>query len=157
MDYITPFITFMMECDALKESTFFMDAAEAKTGHTQICTNSADKTLDVEYADGSVDRQIVFTLFDYRAVDYLGLIQEKLERDGNIENLVDVQSVIDWVTLQNRQKHFPDFGDDYEVTRIESLYFSPQTPTIDKDGLAPAIAKYSIPIRIYFTDYTEAI
>lgn len=157
MDFITPFVQFMMKCEALKKSTFFMDAANAQTGSTQICTNSADKTLDVEYADGSIDRQIVFTLFDYRAIEYLGLVQEKLERDGNIENIVDVQSVINWVALQNKQKNFPDFGDEYEVTKIECLHFAPQTPTIDKDGLTPAIAKYSIPIRIHFTDYTEAI
>lgn len=151
------FIEYMLECRAIKNGRLFVDAAQAADGNTQLCTTTSDRSLDVELVDGSIERQIVFTLFDYRSVEFLQVAATMIDRDGNLENIVDVQSVIDWITDQNKAGNFPDFGTDCEVTKIESVYFVPSAPTIDKGEISPNIAKYSIPIRVYFTDYSEAI
>lgn len=157
INFTQKFIEFMLECPDIKNGRLSVDAAQAADGNTQLCTTSSDRSLDIECVDGSIERQIVFTLFDYRSVEFLQIAASMIERDGNIENIIDVQSVIDWVTAQNKNRHFPDFGSDYEVTKIESVYFVPSAPTIDKGEISPNIAKYSIPIRVYFTDYSEAI
>ena len=72
------------------------------------------------------------------------------------ESLLEVQSLIDWIAEQQKKRNYPDFGNDYEVERIETTYLTPSTPAIDSTA-TPEIAKYSIPIVCYVMDYTEAI
>lgn len=156
MDFITPFIEYIMQCQSVGQNKLFLNAVNAQHGVKQLVTSQIDRAQDKEFTDGSVEHKVIFTLFDFKSISFNAIVKSMLKKNKNIESLLEVQSFIDWINEQERKGNYPDFGEDYEVIRIETTYLTPSTPAID-GATAPETAKYSIPIVCYVMDYTEAI
>lgn len=157
MDFITPFTEYILQCDSVKNNKLFINAVtKAQDGAKQLVTSQIDRAQDKEYVDGSVLHKVIFTVFDFKSISFNAIVKSMLKKNKNIESLLEVQALIDWIAEQQKKRNYPDFGNDYEVERIETTYLTPSTPAIDSTA-TPEIAKYSIPIVCYVMDYTEAI
>ncbi len=157
MDFITPFTEYILQCDSVKKNKLFINSiANAQDGAKQLVTSQIDRAQDKEYVDGSVLHKVIFTVFDFKSISFNAIVKSMLKKNKNIESLLEVQSLIDWLSEQEKQKKYPDFGSDYEVIKLETTYLTPSTPAIDNTA-TPEVAKYSIPIACYVMDYTEAI
>ena len=158
MDFISPFVDFLRTCDSISSNKLFLNCVQnSERNIKQLVTSQIDRSQDVEYVDGSVRHKLIFTLFDFKSISFNALIHElsASEKNENIETLLEVQDLIEWIAEQDKAKNYPDFGENYEVEKLECAYLSPSTPTFDNN--IPEIAKYSIPIVCYLMDYTEAI
>ena len=157
MDFITPFTEYILQCDSVKNNKLFINAvANAQDGAKQLVTSQIDLAQDKEYVDGSVLHKVIFTVFDFKSISFSSIVKSMLKKNKNIESLLEVQSLIDWISKQEKKRNYPDFGSDYEVEKIETTYLTPSTPAIDSTA-TPETAKYSIPIVCYVRDFTEAI
>ncbi len=153
MDFITPFAEYLLTCESVKNNKLFLNAVNIEDGAKQIVTSEIDRSQDKEYIDGSVLHKVIFTLFDFKNISFSAILKKMLKKNKNIESILEVQTLIDWISEQNKKRNFPNFGDDYKVERIETTYLTPSTPSIENSDLA----KFSIPIVCYVMDYTEAI
>ena len=153
MDYVTPFIKWLLKSDYVKNNKIFLNAVEAQDNNIQIVTQQIVKNQDKEYVDGSVLHRVIFTVFDFKSIAFNQLVKTMIEKHENIEDLLEAGQINEYVISQNKKKDFPEFGEKYEVQRIYPEYLTPSTPSIDNTAL---LAKYSIPIVCEVLDYTEA-
>ena len=155
-DFITPFAKYILQCKSVSENKLLINAVHAQDGVKQLVTSQIDRAQDKEFVDGSVLHKVIFTIFDFRSISFNALVQTMVQKDQNLENLLKVQELIDWISEQNKAGNFPDFGEKYKVEKITTPYLTPSTPSITM-APAPELAKYSVPIECYVMDYTEAI
>ena len=154
MDYVTPFLKWLLNSDYIRGNKLFLNAVEAKDNNIQIVTQQITRSQDKEYVDGSVLHRIVFTVFDFKSISFNQLVKTMVENSENVVDLLEAGQIIDYVEQRNKEKDFPDFGKDFEVQRIYSEYGSPSTPSVD--GTAQ-LAKYSIPIVCEVLDLRECL
>lgn len=154
MDYVTPFLKWLLNSDYIRGNKLFLNAVEAKDNNIQIVTQQIMRSQDKEYVDGSVLHRIVFTVFDFKSISFNQLVKTMVENAENVVDLLEAGQIIDYVEQRNKEKDFPDFGKDFEVQRIYSEYESPSTPSVD--GTAQ-LAKYSIPIVCEVLDLRECL
>lgn len=154
MDYVTPFLKWLLNSDYIRGNKLFLNAVEAKDNNIQIVTQQITRSQDKEYVDGSVLHRIVFTAFDFKSISFNQLVKTMVENAENVVDLLEAGQIIDYVEQKNKEKDFPDFGKDFEVQRIYSEYGSPSTPSVD--GTAQ-LAKYSIPIVCEVLDLRECL
>lgn len=154
MDYVTPFLKWLLNSDYIRGNKLFLNAVEAKDNNIQIVTQQITRSQDKEYVDGSVLHRIVFTIFDFKSISFNQLVKTMVENAENVVDLLEAGQIIDYVEQRNKEKDFPDFGKDFEVQRIYSEYESPSTPSVD--GTAQ-LAKYSIPIVCEVLDLRECL
>lgn len=67
--------------------------------------------------------------------------------DLNLEAMNFVQGLMDWISEQNRLKHFPDFGPACEVKKIENLQNMPNLSDTDPEE---GVARYMIQCRVTY-------
>lgn len=139
MDFVTPFIKWLLQSDYIRHNKLFLNAVDAADNNIQIVSQQVQKIE--EYIDGSILYRIVFTVFDYKSISFNQLLKTMLEGNENIADLLTVQTINDFVIAQENIKNHPNFGNNYEVQSIYPEYLTPATPAIDN-----ALAKYSIPI-----------
>ena len=156
MNFVAPFINFLLECEYISKNKLFLNAISGDINAIQIVTSEIDRKQDKEFVDGSVLHKVLFTVFDYKSISFNQLVRTMLENNENINDLEDTQNIVDFIVEQEKQRNYPDFGSDYEVEKIEPTYLTPTTPSIDSTGQNP-LAKYSIPIVCHVMDYTGAI
>lgn len=156
MDKNKAIITYLSQCPAIAKSQLFFNFAEEKDSNKQIVTSATDKAVERPYIDGSVLKRYTFTILDYRSIIYQALVLKAGYPNENVEEMLDVQSIIDWITEQNDIRNFPNFGDDCVVEEIVALTDSPNVNGVDKSS-SPAIAKYSIAIRVQYLDKSKLI
>lgn len=70
-----------------------------------------------------------------------------LAGNENVEELLDVQKICDYIDESELNGVYPDYGNNITVELIEAVYKSPSTPAIDTNGQNP-LAKYQIPIAV---------
>lgn len=139
MDFVTPFIQWLLQSEYIRNNKLFLNAVEAQDNNIQIVTQQVQRTK--EYIDGSYLYQIILTLFDYKSVSFYPLLKTIIDSNENVSDLLTVQKINDFIVDQDNAKSYPNFGDNYEVQRIYPQYVMPSTPAIDN-----SLAKYSIPI-----------
>ena len=150
-------IDYLLTMSYLHDNPLFFNFINAADNNKQYVTMSDDKSLDVEYIDGSVLKRYTFTLIDYKSVNYNPIVNSVQDyTDENMDEYLDVQSIIDWVTEQNDNYNFPNFGEDCRVESIEALSNQPNLNGVDV-SLTPQLAKYSISIRITYLDISKVI
>ena len=150
MDYVTPFIKWLLKSDYIKKNKLFFNAAKANNNNIQIVTQQISKDEDKEFVDGSVLHRILFTVFDYKSVQFNQLVKTKLEQDENLENLLAVGNINEFIAQMEKNGDYPVFGDKYEVQKIYSKYLTPSSPSFDT---TLSLAKYSIPIICEVLEY----
>lgn len=156
MDKNKAIIKYLMQCPTIKNNPLFFNFGEVEDNSKQIVTTSTDKNIERPYIDGSVLKRYTFTIIDYRSVIYQALVTIEGYDNENVEDMMDVQSIIDWIDEQNDNYNFPDFGNDCVVEEITALTDIPNLNGVDKDS-SPNLAKYSIAIRVQYLDNTKKI
>ena len=151
-------IDFLLNCPAIQNSSLYFNFTEAEDDNKQFVTASNDKLMNRNFVDGSVERQYTFTIIDYRSVVYQAIVQtpELVGANENVEELLDVQGIMDWINEQADAHNYPDFGEEFFIDDMRTLTENPNMNGVDT-SLTPALAKYSISVQIDYIDYTKRI
>lgn len=149
-------ITYLRECPQLAGNPLFFNFIEAKDNNKQIVTIANDKAIDKPYIDGTVLKRYSFTIIDYRSVSYQAVVAITGHSNENVEELLDVQAIIDWIDDQNDLSNFPNFGDACIIDSISTTTNNPVLNGVDT-SLKPALAKYSITIQVDYLDISKQL
>lgn len=156
MDKNKQVIDYLLQCPVIAENPLFFNFAQAEDNNKQIVTVANDRAVERPYIDGSVLRRYTFTIIDYRSVIYQSVVKLPNYSNENVEEMLDVQSIIDWVTEQNDIRNYPDFGDDCTVDEIIALTDTPKLNGVD-NSITPNLAKYSVSIQITYLDKSKVL
>lgn len=150
-------IDFLGQMPYMQEHPVFFNFINASDNNKQIVTMADDIALNTPFIDGSVSKRFTFTIIDYKSINYNPLVLNvQGYSDENMDDLMDVQSIIDWVQEQADNRVFPDFGEDCIIDEMEVLSNQPNLNGVDS-SLTPTLAKYSISIRITYLDISKKI
>lgn len=149
-------IDFLIQCPAIANSQLFFNFLNAKDENKQIITQANDVALNRNYVDGSVMKRYTFTLIDFRSVAYQPIPKIAGYSSENVEELLDIQGILDWVNEQADLQNYPDFG---ETCYIDSMTTTSNNPNLDgvDTSVTPSLAKYSMSIQIDYIDTTKQI
>ena len=145
MDYITPFLEWILNCDFFASNKIFLNQAQAEDQNLQIVTNQIYHNEMRFYADGGVLKRIRYTINCYLAINDNQLVKTSIENNENIDSLNALNEIVAYIKEQENEQNYPDFGENAEVQTIYPEYESPSTPMIDNDS-EPALALYTIPV-----------
>lgn len=145
MDFVTPFIEWLLQSDYIKNNKLFLNAIEAQDNNVQIVTQQIADNQVKEYVDGSKKYPITFFINNYKSVSYNQLVKSMIEGNENVAELLDVQKIIEFVKDMEKQDNYPQFADNITVEKVYCKYNTPSTPAVDS-SFTPALAKFTIPI-----------
>lgn len=143
-------------CPQILSNPTFFNFIEAKNNNKQIIAVSQEKTVQKPFIDGSVLKQYTFTIVDYKSVAYQAIVKLTGYSNENVEEMLEVQGIIDWITEQDDIRHFPNFGTDCIVEKIEALTDIPRLNGVDATA-SPVLAKYSISIKVTYLDVSKKL
>lgn len=149
-------IDFLITCPAIQSSPLYFNFINAKNDNKQVVTVANDKRLNRSYVDGSELKRYTFTLIDFKSIAYRAIVKQSGYSDENVEDMLQVQSIIDWITEQEKLKNYPDFGEDCIIDSMQALTDNPNLNGIDSN-VTPALAKYSVSIQIEYLDVSGVI
>jgi len=156
MDKNKAVVDFLLTCDYIKDNPLFFNFGEAKSDNKQIVTIANDVRVNTPFIDGSVRKRYTFTIVDYKSVAYKAIPRREGASDENMENAFEAQQVIDWITEQAELRNYPNFGTDCTIDKMEAVTDQPNMNGVDR-AMTPALAKYSISIRIDYIDYSKTL
>lgn len=145
-------VDFLLTCPAIRSSYLYFNFTQAEDNNKQILTLANEKTLHKQYIDGTVDKQYTFTIVDFKAVTPKPIVEGMV--DENVDGMLQVQELVDWVTEQNDLGNYPDFGSTCQIDEIRALTDNPNLNGIDS-SISPALAKYSVSIQIDYLDIAK--
>ena len=145
-------------CDSVKNNRLFFNFLVASDSNKQFVTMANDKVLNRNYVDGSVMKRYSFTIIDFRSVNYQPLVKDVsiFPKSENIEEYLDIQGIIDWITEQNDVRNYPIFGSKCIIDTIRTTTESPNLNGVDTNA-QPVLAKYSMTIQIDYLDTTKRV
>lgn len=157
-------IDFLQDCPTIASNPLFFNFLNAKDNSKQIITQANDTALNTPYIDGSVLKRYAFTLIDFRSVTYEpipknlipGTTTQEEYISENVEELIDVQGIIDWVNEQADSRIYPDFGEDCIIEDMRVTSNNPNLNGVDT-SVTPALAKYSMTIQIDYLDNSKVL
>lgn len=149
-------IDFLIQCPTIADNPLFFNFLNAGDENKQIITQANDVAINRNYIDGSVMRRFTFTLIDFRSVSYEPIPKVSGYTSENVEELLDVQGILDWVNEQADLQNYPDFGQDCIIDVMQTTSDNPSLNGVDTQ-VTPALAKYSISIQIDYIDTTKQI
>ena len=149
-------IDFLLTCPQIVANPLYFNFLKAKDNDKQIVTQSNEKSLNSSYVDGSVTKRYTFSIIDYRSVVYEPLPKMEGYTSENVEELLDVQGILDWVDEQNEARNYPNFGTGCDIDSMRCTSENPNLNGVDTN-ITPALAKYSITIQIDYLDTTKAV
>lgn len=148
LDFITTYT-------GITTSPIFVNFINAKNDDIQFLTSSNDKSLNRKFIDGSVMKQYTFSLVITKSITDMAIAKDLLENE-NIDDMADIQAFMDWVNEQGENQNYPNFGEDCV---IEEMHTAAENPSLDgiNTEVSPALALYSMEIRINYIDYSKVI
>ena len=149
-------IDFLITCPAIENNPLYFNFLHADDGNKQLLSTGNDKLMNKTFIDGSVAKRFTFTIIDYRSVAYQAVVKQAGYTNENVEELLDVQGIADWIEEQNDLRNFPDFGSTCDIDEMHTLTDNPNVNGVDT-SINPALAKYSISIQIDYVDNSRAI
>lgn len=149
-------IDFLMNCPQLANNPLFFNAINAKDDNKEIITQSNDASTNTRYIDGSVLKRFTFTIIDFRSLSYEPIPKVEGHVSENVEDIIDVQAIMDWVNEQADDENYPNFGDTCLIDSMRTTSDNPNLNGVDTQ-VAPALAKYSMSIQIDYIDTSKAI
>lgn len=149
-------IDYLIQCPKIQNSPLFFNFINAKDDNKQFIAVANEKIIDKPYIDGSILKRYTFTIIDYKSINYNPVIKQTGYSNENIEEMFDTQGILDWITEQNKERNFPDFGEDCIVEKIEALTNTPNLNGVDTT-VTPMLAKYSISVKIEYLDKSNVI
>lgn len=156
MDKSQAMIEFLLNCEAIQNSSLYFNFVNASDEDKQFVTTTNDRALDKKFIDGSVLRRFTFTIIDYRSVAYQELAKLSISSNENVEEYLDIQGIIDWIEAQNDAENYPDFGETCEIDEMRTTTLNPNLNGVDT-STTPALAKYSISIQIDYLDTSKVL
>ena len=156
MDKEHALIEFLLQCDQIRDNPLFFNFLDAKNNNKQLVTVANEKILDRQYVDGSIFKRYTFVLMDYRTVVYQAVVKSGGYPNENLEEFLDVQTIIDWVEEQEELKNYPDFGPDCIIEEMRTTTSQPNLNGVDTN-VKPSLAKYSISIQVDYLDISKRI
>jgi len=156
MDKEKAVIDFLLGCDQIRDNPLFFNFLNAKDNNKQFMTVANDKVVNQSFIDGSVMKRFTFTIIDYRTVAYQAVVKQAGYPNENLEEYLDIQSMLDWVDQQADSHNYPNFGTDCIVEDMRTLTDQPSLNGVDSNT-SPALAKYSISIQIDYLDISKRI
>lgn len=149
-------IDFLIQCPTIAENPLFFNFLDAEDDSKQIVTQANDVLMNKNYIDGSVLKRYTFTIIDFRAVSLQPIPKVEGYNSENVEELLDVQGIIDWVNEQADLENYPDFGENCMIDSMKTTSNNPSLNGVDTQ-VTPALAKYSMSIQIDYVDTTKKI
>lgn len=149
-------IDFMIQCPQIRDNPLFFNAIKAGDNNKEIITVANDKALERPFIDGSVSKRFTFTIIDFRSVTYQAVVKQAGYTNENVEEMLDVQSIIDWIEAKNLAGSYPDFGNKCHIDEMRSTSNIPNLNGIDS-SVSPDLAKYSITIQIDYIDSSKRL
>ena len=148
-------IDFISTYEGIATSPLFVNFINATDNDVQFLTSSNEKYLNKPYVDGSVKKQYTFSIVVTKTIANLALLKDEIVGE-NIDDLAEMQAFMDWVNEQGDNEIYPDFGEDCV---IEEMHTTAENPSIDgiNTEVSPALALYSMDIRIDYIDYSKVI
>lgn len=163
-------INYIMTCPIIRDNPLYFNVANEKDNNNQLLVNGDDKTVSKPFVDGTVEKRYTGSVLMYKSVAYNPIVlDETVDEEGNPvivpseiyidENLVDMsdgQEFIDWITEQNENRLFPDFGTDCIIESVEALTEKPVFNGVNADKQAP-LAQYSIGVKVEYIDTSKQL
>lgn len=156
MDKNKAVINFLITCPVIYNSPLYFNFINAENDNKQFITVANDIAVHQPYIDGSVLKQYTFTLIDFKSVAYNPIVKTTGYDDENVADMLQVQEIIDWITAQNELRNYPNFGSDNYIDNMVVLTDNPNLNSIDTT-VSPALARYSITIRITYLDKSKML
>lgn len=107
-------------------------------------TRYSDKVVK-NYINGDAEKEYGF------AIDIVKEYSTQAD-DLNLEAMNFVQAFMDWLEIQNKNKIFPDFGENCEVESIENLQNMPNLAGINAEE---SLARYMVQGRILYREFSD--
>lgn len=149
-------IVWLLDCPAIKNNSVYFNFINAEDENKQLIMESNDKVTNRNFLDGSVEKQFTFVLIDFRSITYNAIPKVLGLTDENVEEYLDVQGIIDWVTQKADERIYPDFGSNCVIDKMETLSENPNLNGVDTTT-TPSLAKYSVAIRITYIDTSKVM
>ena len=148
-------LEFITTYPGIATSPIFVNFINANNDDVQFITDSNDKSLDKKFIDGSVMKQYTFSLVITKTITDMALAKDILLNE-NIDDIADIQAFMDWINEQGDNHVYPNFG---EMCGIEEMHTVAENPSLDgiNTEVSPALALYSMEIRIDYIDYSKVI
>ena len=156
MDKNQAIIDYLITCPKIQDNPLYFNFIHGNEDDKQIITTGNEKTIDRPYVDGSVLKRFTFTIIDFKSVAYRAVVKDGAHVDENVEDILQVQDIIDWIEEQNEIRNFPNFGEDCIVESISTTANNPNLNGVDSN-VSPALAKYSISIQVNYIDVSKML
>lgn len=148
-------LDYLSQCDGIQQ--LYFQYGQAAAGAMQLVTSSIEAATRAQYIDGSQPKRLDYSLIWYKPLAFLPVVTGAgAPVNGNVAELDDVQSIIDWIGEQNDARNFPDLGEDCQVDAISCLHDVPQLIGIDTT-FSPPLAKYTFTVRVEYLDLSHCI
>lgn len=155
MDKNKATLDFLATYSGMATSPIFVNFMNAKDDDVQFLTASNEKALNQTFIDGSVMKQYTFSLIITKSITDMPIAKDIMTNE-NIEDIADLQNFMDWVNEQGENHIFPDFGEDCVIEEMHTTSENPDLTGINTE-VSPALALYSMEIRIDYIDYSKVI
>lgn len=149
-------VEYLMTCPYIQNNPLFFNFINAKDNDKQIVTVLNDKVMDRTFIDGSVMKRFTFTIIDYKSIAYSAIPKVEGYPSENIEDMMDVQEIINWITEQEDAHNYPDFGEDCVIDNMRALSDNPNLNSVNTQ-VSPTLAKYSVSIQINYVDTSKVL
>jgi len=156
MDKYKTMIEWLRGCD-LMDTVLGFQTVDAQDGAIRVLTIGSDAEGRRTYIDGSVLRRFDFTIEIYKSLSDVPVGSDLSLSNQNIDQILDVQGLIDWIDDQRSSGNVPNFGNGYTVESVTSLNDQPNMAWLDAVNYDPPLAKYTVTIRVEYIDFTRAI
>lgn len=155
MDKNKAILDFITTYDGIKDSPIFVNFINATNDDIQLMTSSNDKALNKPFIDGSVKKRYTFNLIITKSLTDRAIVKDELIGE-NIDDLADMQAFMDWINEQGDNQIYPDFGEQCAIEEMHTTAENPELTGINTE-VSPALALYSMEIRIDYIDYSKVI
>lgn len=149
-------IDFLLTCPVIQSNPLFFNFLNAKDDSKQLVSFANEKSMNVKFIDGSERKRFTFSIVDYKSVAYDAIAKISGYVDENVQEIMEVQSIIDWITEQNEIRNYPNFGSDMIIEEMKTLTENPNLNGVDT-SVTPALAKYSMSIQIDYIDTSKVL
>ena len=148
-------INFIATYPGIETNPIFVNFLTANDDDVQFLTDSNEVSLNKTFVDGSVMKRYTFTIVITKSITDLAIAKDILDNE-NIGDMADIQSFMDWINEQGDNNNYPIFGD---TCVIEEMHTTSENPSLDgiNTDVTPALAMYSMEIRIDYIDYSKVI
>lgn len=148
-------LNFLATYDGVATSPIFINFMNAKNDDVQFLTESNDTALHQAYIDGSVKKRYTFSLLITKTITDMPVAKDIMTNE-NVEDIAELQEFMDWINAQGENNVFPDFGENCVIEEMKTTAENPDLTGINTEA-TPALALYSMEIRIDYIDYSKIV